>query len=246
MDNITENIEFIRFCIKIYEVINLVSIGNDWDEILKDEFEKEYYLKLRQFLKAEYKSHIIHPDMYDIFNALKWTSCKDTKVVILGQDPYHEENQAHGLAFSVPVGVKTPPSLVNIYKELQNELGLYIPNNGYLEKWARQGVLLLNNALTVRDKEANSHRNRGWEIFTNRVIECLNERQDPVIFLIGGSNAKEKVNVITNPQHIILTTVHPSPLSAHRGFFGCGHFKKTNELLINMGKEPIDWQIENV
>ncbi|MEE1225295.1 MAG: uracil-DNA glycosylase [Clostridia bacterium] len=224
----------------------MVSIGNDWDEILKDEFEKEYYLKLRQFLKAEYKSHIIHPDMYDIFNALKWTSCKDTKVVILGQDPYHEENQAHGLAFSVPVGVKTPPSLVNIYKELQNELGLYIPNNGYLEKWARQGVLLLNNALTVRDKEANSHRNRGWEIFTNRVIECLNERQDPVIFLLWGSNAKEKVNVITNPQHIILTTVHPSPLSAHRGFFGCGHFKKTNELLINMGKEPIDWQIENV
>ena len=224
----------------------MVSIGNDWDEILKDEFEKEYYLKLRQFLKAEYKSHIIHPDMYDIFNALKWTSCKDTKVVILGQDPYHEENQAHGLAFSVPVGVKTPPSLVNIYKELQNELGFYIPNNGYLEKWARQGVLLLNNALTVRDKEANSHRNRGWEIFTNRVIECLNERQDPVIFLLWGSNAKEKVNVITNPQHIILTTVHPSPRSAHRGFFGCGHFKKTNELLINMGKEPIDWQIENV
>ena len=224
----------------------MVNIGNDWDDILKDEFEKDYYLKLRQFLKSEYKSHIIHPDMYDIFNALKWTSCKDTKVVILGQDPYHEENQAHGLAFSVPKGVKTPPSLVNIYKELQNELGLYIPNNGYLEKWARQGVLLLNNALTVRDKEANSHRNRGWEIFTNRVIECLNERRDPVIFLLWGSNAKEKVNVITNPQHIILTTVHPSPLSAHRGFFGCGHFKKTNELFIGMGKEPIDWQIENI
>ena len=224
----------------------MVNIGNDWDDILKDEFEKDYYLKLRQFLKSEYKSHIIHPDMYDIFNALKWTSCKDTKVVILGQDPYHEENQAHGLAFSVPKGVKTPPSLVNIYKELQNELGLYIPNNGYLEKWARQGVLLLNNALTVRDKEANSHRNRGWEIFTNRVIECLNERRDPVIFLLWGSNAKEKVNVITNPQHIILTTVHPSPLSAHRGFFGCGHFKKTNELLMGMGKEPIDWQIENI
>lgn len=232
--------------VTLAEVILLVNIGNDWDDILKSEFEKDYYKKLRQFLKSEYSSHIIHPDMYDIFNALKWTSMKDTKVVILGQDPYHEENQAHGLAFSVPVGVKTPPSLVNIYKELQNELGLYIPNNGYLEKWARQGVLLLNNALTVRDKEANSHRNKGWEIFTKRVIECLNERPDPVIFLLWGSNAKEKMSVITNPQHIILTSVHPSPLSAHRGFFGCGHFKKTNELLLEMGKEPIDWQIENV
>lgn len=232
--------------VTLAEVILLVNIGNDWDDILKSEFEKDYYKKLRQFLKSEYSSHIIHPDMYDIFNALKWTSMKDTRVVILGQDPYHEENQAHGLAFSVPVGVKTPPSLVNIYKELQNELGLYIPNNGYLEKWARQGVLLLNNALTVRDKEANSHRNKGWEIFTKRVIECLNERPDPVIFLLWGSNAKEKMSVITNPQHIILTSVHPSPLSAHRGFFGCGHFKKTNELLLEMGKEPIDWQIENV
>ena len=232
--------------VTLTEVILLVNIGNDWDDILKQEFEKDYYKKLRQFLKSEYSSHIIHPDMYDIFNALKWTSMKDTKVVILGQDPYHEENQAHGLAFSVPVGVKTPPSLVNIYKELQNELGLYIPNNGYLEKWARQGVLLLNNALTVRDKEANSHRNKGWEIFTKRVVECLNERVDPVIFLLWGSNAKEKISVITNPWHIILTSVHPSPLSAHRGFFGCGHFKKTNELLLEMGKEPIDWQIQNV
>lgn len=232
--------------VKLTGVILLINIGNDWDDILKNEFEKDYYKRLRQFLKSEYSSHIVHPDMYDIFNALKWTSMKDTKVVILGQDPYHEENQAHGLAFSVPVGVKTPPSLVNIYKELQNELGLYIPNNGYLEKWARQGVLLLNNALTVRDKEANSHRNKGWEIFTRRVVECLNERQDPVIFLLWGSNAKEKISVITNPQHIILTSVHPSPLSAHRGFFGCGHFKKANELLLEMGKEPIDWQIENV
>lgn len=224
----------------------MVNIGNDWDEILKEEFNKEYYLKLREFLKSEYKNHIIHPDMYDIFNALKWTSYKDTKVVILGQDPYHEENQAHGLAFSVPKGVKIPPSLLNIYKELQNELGLYIPNNGYLEKWARQGVMLLNSSLTVRDKEANSHRNKGWEIFTNRVVECLNERQDPVIFLLWGASAKEKVSIITNPQHKILTTVHPSPLSASRGFFGCGHFKTANRLLEQMGKTPIDWQIENI
>lgn len=230
----------------IKKVVLLVNIGNDWDEILKDEFDKEYYLRLREFLKSEYRSHIVHPDMYDIFNALKWTSYKDTKVVILGQDPYHEENQAHGLAFSVPKGVKIPPSLLNIYKELQNELGLYIPNNGYLEKWARQGVMLLNSSLTVRDKEANSHRNKGWEIFTNRVVECLNERKDPVIFLLWGANAKEKINVITNPQHKILTTVHPSPLSASRGFFGCGHFKKANQLLEEMGKTPIDWQIENI
>lgn len=224
----------------------MVNIGNDWDDILEDEFKKEYYLKLREFLKSEYKTHIIHPDMYDIFNALKWTSFGDTKVVILGQDPYHEENQAHGLAFSVPPGVRIPPSLLNMYKELQNELGLYIPNNGYLEKWARQGVLLLNSSLTVRDKEANSHRNKGWEIFTNRVVECLNERQDPVIFLLWGANAKEKVSIITNPQHKILTSVHPSPLSANRGFFGCGHFKKANQLLEELGKTPIDWQIENI
>lgn len=224
----------------------MVNIGNDWDEILKDEFNKEYYFKLRQFLKSEYKTHIIHPDMYDIFNALKWTSYSDTKVVIIGQDPYHEQNQAHGLAFSVPAGVRIPPSLLNIYKELQNELGLYIPNNGYLEKWARQGVLLLNSSLTVRDGEANSHRNKGWEVFTNRIIECLNEREDPVIFLLWGANAKEKTQVITNPQHKILTTVHPSPLSASRGFFGCGHFKKANEMLEKMGKTPIDWQIENI
>lgn len=224
----------------------MVNIGNDWDEILKGEFEKEYYLKLRQFLKYEYANYKIHPDMYDIFNALKWTSYKDTKVVILGQDPYHEENQAHGLAFSVQKGVKIPPSLLNMYKELQNELGLYIPNNGYLEKWARQGVMLLNASLTVRDGAANSHRNKGWEIFTDRIVECLNEREDPVIFLLWGNNAKEKKKLITNPIHKILTTVHPSPLSASRGFFGCGHFKKANQLLEEMGKTPIDWQIENI
>ena len=224
----------------------MVNIGNDWDEILADEFKKEYYLKLRAFLKEEYRTHRIFPDMYDIFNALKWTSYADTKVVILGQDPYHEVGQAHGLAFSVKPGVRIPPSLMNMYKELQTELGCYIPNNGYLEKWARQGVMLLNSSLTVREGIANSHRNKGWEIFTNRVVECLNEREDPVIFLLWGSNAKEKAESITNPQHKILTTVHPSPLSASRGFFGCNHFKKANELLERMGKTPIDWQIENI
>ncbi len=224
----------------------MVHLGNDWDEVLKDEFQKEYYMKLRAFLKQEYATYKIHPDMYDIFNALKWTSYADTKVVIFGQDPYHGENQAHGLAFSVQKGVQIPPSLLNIYKELQEELGLYIPNNGYLEKWARQGVLLLNASLTVRDSAANSHRGKGWEIFTNEIVTKLNDRADPVIFLLWGNNAKGKMNVITNPVHKILTSAHPSPLSASRGFFGCGHFKRTNELLEEMGKEPIDWQIENI
>lgn len=220
----------------------MVQLGNDWDELLADEFSKEYYQKLRQFLKYEYQHARIHPDMYDIFNALKWTSYQDTRVVILGQDPYHEENQAHGLAFSVQKGVPIPPSLLNMYKELNKELGCYIPNHGYLEKWARQGVLLLNTSLTVRDGQANSHRGKGWEIFTSRVIELLNERAEPVIFLLWGNNAKEKQALITNPQHTVLTAAHPSPLSASRGFFGCGHFQKVNELL----KQPIDWQIENI
>ena len=224
----------------------MVTLGNDWDDLLADEFKKDYYIKLRGFLKSEYQNHKIYPDMYDIFNALKWTAYKDTKVVILGQDPYHEVNQAHGLAFSVKVGVNIPPSLLNMYKELHNELGLYIPNNGYLEKWARQGVMLLNSSLTVREGLANSHRNKGWEIFTSSIIERLNERDDPVIFLLWGNNAKEKNALITNQKHYVLTAAHPSPLSASRGFFGCGHFKKTNELLVQMGKQPIDWQIENV
>lgn len=223
----------------------MVNIGNDWDKLLADEFKKEYYLKLREFLKYEYSHYKIHPDMYDIFNALKWTAYKDTKVVILGQDPYHGENQAHGLAFSVKKDVEIPPSLVNIYKELKMELGIDIPNNGHLEKWAKQGVLLLNASLTVRDGLANSHRNKGWEILTARITELLNERTEPIIFMLWGNNAKEKIPVITNKQHIILTAAHPSPLSASRGFFGCGHFKRANELLESWGKEPIDWQIEN-
>lgn len=224
----------------------MVSFGNDWDEVLEGEFEKEYYQRLRAFLKTEYKTQTIHPDMYDIFNALKWTSYSDTKVVILGQDPYHEKGQAHGLAFSVQKGVKIPPSLLNMYKELHEELGCYIPNNGYLEKWARQGVMLLNASLTVRDGLANSHRGKGWEIFTDRVVELLNEREDPVIFMLWGNNAREKIKVITNPRHKILTAAHPSPLSASRGFFGCGHFKAANRMLTQMGKAEIDWQIENI
>ena len=224
----------------------MVKIGNDWDEILDGEFEKEYYLKLRTFLKSEYNNYIIHPHMNDIFNALKLTSYSGTKVVILGQDPYHGENQAHGLAFSVQKGVDIPPSLLNMYKELKAELGCYIPNNGFLEKWARQGVMLLNAALTVRDSAANSHRGKGWEIFTDCVIEKLNSRTEPVIFLLWGNNAKEKERLITNPIHHILKTVHPSPLSASRGFFGCGHFAAANRLLKEMGKEEIDWQIENI
>lgn len=224
----------------------MVNIGNDWDELLADEFEKDYYKKLRAFLADEYKNHIIHPDMYDIFNALKWTPYHDTKVVILGQDPYHEPNQAHGLAFSVKKGVKIPPSLVNIYKELHDELGCYIPNNGYLEKWAKQGVMLLNASLTVRDGAANSHRNKGWEQFTSRIIELLNEREEPVIFMLWGNNAKEKMSLITNPQHVIMTAAHPSPLSASRGFFGCGHFKLANKILEREDRGAIDWQIENI
>ena len=223
----------------------MVNIGNDWNEILKDEFSKEYYLKLRAFLKSEYKSHCIHPDMYDIFNALKWTSYANTKIVILGQDPYHEVGQAHGLAFSVQKGVKIPPSLLNMYKELHNELGLYIPNNGYLEKWARQGVLMLNTVLTVRAHQANSHRGIGWEQFTDAAIRVLNEQDRPIVFLLWGRPAQMKHSMLNNPKHLILEAPHPSPLSAYRGFFGCRHFSKTNEFLEQNGLAPIDWQIEN-
>ena len=224
----------------------MVHIGNDWDELLKEEFSKEYYLNLRKFLANEYKTHTVYPDMYDIFNAFKLTSYADTKVVIFGQDPYHEPDQAHGLAFSVKKGVKIPPSLLNMYKELNHELGCYIPNNGYLEKWARQGVMLLNNSLTVRQSSANSHRNIGWEEFTNAVARLYNDRKKPIIFMLWGNNAKEKMKIITNPHHIIMTAAHPSPLSASRGFFGCGHFKTANKILEKNGDMPIDWQIENI
>ena len=219
---------------------------NDWEEILRPEMEKEYYKKLRAFLIKEYKTKTIYPDMYDIFNALHYTSYKDTKVVILGQDPYHGPNQAHGLAFSVKPRVKIPPSLINIYKELQNDLGCYIPNNGYLKKWADQGVLLLNTSLTVVASKPNSHSKIGWEVFTDNIIKLLNDRKDPVVFILWGNNAKSKERLITNDRHFIIKSVHPSPLSANRGFFGSKPFSKTNEILKNLDKEPIDWQIENI
>ena len=216
------------------------------DEILKDEFEKEYYQKLRKFLITEYKSETIYPKMENIFSALKLTSYKDCKVLILGQDPYHGPNQAHGLAFSVNIGIKTPPSLQNMYKELRDELGLYVPNNGYLVPWAEQGILLLNTALTVRAGAANSHSKVGWEIFTDSIIKYLNDREDSVIFVLWGGNARKKKAFINTDRHYILEAAHPSPLSAHNGFFGCGHFKKINEILSSLGKKEINWQIENV
>lgn len=224
----------------------MIKLNNDWDELLKDEFEKDYYKKLRGFLAQEYKTKTIYPNMYKIFEALKLTSYKDTKIVILGQDPYHGPNQAHGLSFSVEKGVQTPPSLLNIYKELKSTLNCYIPNNGNLTNWAKQGVLLLNTSLTVRAGEANSHRNIGWEIFTDKIISLLNEREEPVIFILWGKNAKDKVKLIDTNRHYILTAAHPSPLSASRGFFGCNHFEKANDILKNLNKEPIDWQIPNI
>jgi uracil-DNA glycosylase len=224
----------------------MVHIGNRWDEILKNEFESEYYKNIREFLKQEYSHHIIYPEMNDIFNSLKYADYDKIKVVIIGQDPYHEEGQAHGLSFSVKPGIAIPPSLQNIYKELQSDLGCYIPNNGYLEKWAKQGVLLLNNVLTVRAHQANSHKTCGWETFTDSIIKALNEREKPVVFLIWGSCAKQKETYITNKNHYILKAPHPSPLSAYRGFFGCKHFSKTNEILIANNEDPIDWQINNL
>lgn len=221
----------------------MVNIGNEWDALLADEFKKDYYLQLRQFLIAEYNSRVIYPPMNDIFNALKTTTYSDVKAVILGQDPYHGAGQAHGMCFSVKKGTPPPPSLVNIFKEINAELGLPIPPHGELTAWAQNGVLLLNTALTVREGQANSHHGHGWKIFTDRVIELLNERDTPIVFLLWGGNARAKKKLITNPKHLILECAHPSPLSAHNGFFGCGHFVKANEFLKNNGIEPIDWRI---
>lgn len=222
------------------------TFGNDWDGLLEEEFEQEYYIKLRQFLKEEYQNARVFPAQENIFNALKLTAYCDVKVVLLGQDPYHGAGQAHGLAFSVLPGVPAPPSLVNIFKELHADVGTFIPNNGYLVPWAKQGVLLLNTVLTVREGEANSHRNHGWEQFTDRIITLLNERERPLIFILWGRNALAKEELITNLRHMILRAPHPSPLSANRGFFGCRHFSKTNILLETAGEEPIDWQIPNL
>ncbi len=225
----------------------MIQFGNDWDILLKEELKKDYYQKIRMILKSEYGSKTIYPDMYDIFNALKFTSFEDCKVVLLGQDPYHGEGQAHGLAFSVKPGIKTPPSLVNMYKELKEDIrGFYIPNNGYLTKWAKQGVLLLNTSLTVVANNANSHSSIGWQEFTDNIIKLLNEREKPMVFLLWGNNARRKKAFITNKNHLVLEAAHPSPLSAYNGFFGCRHFSKANEFLTKNSQSPIDWQIENI
>lgn len=221
-------------------------LKNDWKNYLNSEFQKDYYIKLKEFLANEYNSKVIYPNRHDVFNALNFTSYEKVKVVILGQDPYHGPNQAHGLSFSVNPGIKTPPSLVNIYKELHTDLGCSIPNNGYLKKWADQGVLLLNTVLTVRAGEANSHKGIGWENFTTTIIELLNKKDTPIVFILWGNNAISKAKLITNPKHLIIKSVHPSPLSASRGFFGSKPFSKTNEFLISTNQKPIDWQIENI
>ena len=219
---------------------------NDWAEFLNPELKKPYYLELRKFLADENKTRQIFPDMYDIFNALHYTSYHDTKVVILGQDPYHGDGQAHGLSFSVKPGVKAPPSLVNIFKELKEDLGCEIPNNGCLKPWTQQGVLLLNTVLTVRAHQANSHRNMGWEKFTDRIIEILNEREKPIAFVLWGAPARKKKKMITNPKHFIVESAHPSPLSAFNGFFGSRPFSKVNAFLEAVGEKPINWQIPNL
>ena len=221
----------------------MVKLNNEWDTLLKEEFEKEYYLKLREFLKEEYSTKKIYPHMNNIFNALKYTSYSDVKAVILGQDPYHGEGQAHGLCFSVLKGVTPPPSLKNIYKEIKSDLGIDQPSHGELTSWAKQGVLLLNATLTVREATPNSHKGKGWEIFTDKIISILNEREKPMVFILWGGNARAKKSLITNPNHKILEAAHPSPLSAYNGFFGCRHFSETNRFLAQNNIEPINWQL---
>ena len=217
----------------------MVRFDNDWDKVLEGEFEKEYYQRLRQFLINEYRTQTIYPDMYDIFNAMKLTPYSKVKAVILGQDPYHQPGEAHGLCFSVKKGIRIPPSLRNIYKELYDDLGIVPPQHGCLESWAKNGVLLLNTVLTVRRSEPNSHRGRGWETFTDTVISHLNRREEPMVFILWGKNAKEKRELITNPFHLILEGAHPSPYSANNGFFGGRYFSRANAFL----KEPVDWRL---
>ena len=218
-------------------------IGNEWDEILCPAFESDYYQQLREFLKKEYKTKTIYPPMYDIFNALKLTPPTSVKVVLLGQDPYINPNQAHGLAFSVKEGNPPPPSLVNIYKEIESDLGIPAPGTGCLIPWTEQGVMLLNTSLTVIAGLSNSHKGKGWEKFTDEVIRYLGEREQPTVFLLWGRNARDKKTLITNRKHLILEAPHPSPLSAHSGFFGCKHFSKTNEYLERSGLEKIEWRL---
>lgn len=222
-------------------------ITNDWVETVKVEAKKPYYRDLFQFVKQEYSTHVVYPPADDIFNAFHFTPLHEVKVLILGQDPYHNEKQAHGLCFSVlPEQKEIPPSLVNIYKELEEDLGCYIPNNGYLEKWAKQGVLLLNTVLTVRAHQANSHQNKGWEQFTDAIIQAVNAQERPIVYMLWGRPAQSKIPMLTNPRHLILKAPHPSPLSAYRGFFGCKHFSQANEFLKKNAIQPIDWQIENI
>ena len=222
------------------------AISGDWLEKIGQEFNKSYYAQLYNFVKQEYAEHVVFPPSEDIFNALHYTPYGKVKCVILGQDPYHNFNQAHGLCFSVLPGNPAPPSLVNIYKELNADLGLKVPNNGYLRKWADEGVLMLNTVLTVRAHEANSHQGKGWEKFTDAIIRAVNEIDRPVVFLLWGRPAQKKAELLNNPKHLILTAAHPSPLSAYNGFFGCRHFSKANEFLAVHGETPIDWQIEDI
>ena len=221
----------------------MVHIGNSWDEILKDEFTSDWYMQLREFLKYEYSHYRVYPNMYDIFNALKYTDYNDVKAVILGQDPYHGPGQAHGLCFSVKEGVEPPPSLKNIFSELHNDVGVPIPRSGELTKWAQRGVLLLNTALTVREGQANSHRGKGWERLTDAIISKLNVREKPMVFILWGGNARTKKPLIDGRRHLILESAHPSPLSAYNGFFGNRHFSRTNEFLVRNGTEPVDWNL---
>lgn len=221
----------------------MIQLGGGWDEALAPLFSDEHYKKIRAFLKEEYSRHVVYPDMYDIFNCFKFTPLDNVKVVILGQDPYHNEGQAHGLCFSVQDGIEPPPSLVNIYKELHDDLGCPIPRSGNLTKWAKQGVLLLNTALTVRAHMANSHKNCGWTWFTDSVISLISEKKEHVVFILWGGNARSKKSLIDQSKHLVLECAHPSPLSAYNGFFGCRHFSKANNYLISHGITPVDWDL---
>lgn len=225
----------------------MAALQNDWVQAIGDEFKQPYYKELYEFVKQEYSTRVIYPPAEDIFNALHLTPLKEVKVLILGQDPYHNVNQAHGLSFSVlPEQKNVPPSLQNIYRELHDDLGCYIPDNGYLEKWAKQGVLLLNTVLTVRAHQANSHQGKGWEKFTDAIIKAVNTQERPIVYMLWGRPAQSKIPMLNNPKHLILKAPHPSPYSADRGFFRCRHFSQANEFLESHGVQPIDWQIENI
>ena len=223
----------------------MIHLGNDWDSLLADEFKKEYYLKLREFLKSEYQNYRVYPNMHDIFNALKLTPFQNVKAVILGQDPYHRPEQAHGLCFSVQKGIQIPPSLQNMYKELNTDIGMSIPAHGYLLSWAKEGVLMLNTTLTVREGSPMSHKGKGWETLTDKIISIVNEKESPVVFLLWGGHARSKKAMIDTKKHLVLEAAHPSPLSAYNGFFGCKHFSKTNHFLVKNGIDPINWDSIN-